>query len=81
MISAADGILLLEVDRIVKPGDYVVLTSPSFKLEGSSVNMKKRAMFIPLERITQEICWTLLAQQYETFLWQKTSDIHCYSSR
>ncbi|XP_031399830.1 probable methyltransferase PMT5 isoform X2 [Punica granatum] len=76
-----EGMLLLEVDRVLKPGGYFVLTSPSLKSNGSSVNMKKRIMFTPLETITQEICWTLLAQQDETFIWQKTSDVQCYSSR
>lgn len=81
MIGATEGILLLEVDRVLKPGGYFVLTSPSLKSEGNSVNKKKRTTFTPLEKITQEICWTLLAQQDETFVWQKTSDVHCYSSR
>ncbi|KAK4773887.1 hypothetical protein SAY87_028906 [Trapa incisa] len=72
--------LLLEVDRVLKPGGYFVLTSPSVKSEGSSGN-KQRIVFTPLEKITQEICWSLLAQQDETFVWQKTSDAHCYSTR
>lgn len=81
MTGSTEGMLLLEVDRVLKPGGYFVLTSPSLKSEGSSVNKKKRTMFTPLEMITQEICWSLLAQQDETFVWQKTSDVHCYSSR
>ncbi|KAK4789710.1 hypothetical protein SAY86_017014 [Trapa natans] len=31
-----EGMLLLEVDRVLKPGGYFVLTSPSVKSEGSS---------------------------------------------
>ncbi|RZC60109.1 hypothetical protein C5167_021867 [Papaver somniferum] len=35
----------------------------------------------PLEEFTESICWSLLAQQEETFVWQKTSDVQCYASR
>ncbi|XP_059446112.1 probable methyltransferase PMT5 [Corylus avellana] len=76
-----DGMFLIEVDRLLKPGGYFVLTSPTSKLQGSSVSMKKRNMLTPLEGLTQEICWSLLAQQDETFVWQKTVDTDCYASR
>lgn len=73
--------LLIEVDRVLKPGGYFVLTSPTGKLHGSSVSTKKRNMLTPMEELTQGICWSLLAQQDETFIWQKTVDIGCYASR
>ncbi|KAG7979154.1 hypothetical protein I3843_05G116000 [Carya illinoinensis] len=76
-----DGMLLIEVDRVLKPGGYFVLTSPSGKLQGSSVGIKKRNMLTPMEELTQKICWSLLAQQDETFIWQKTVDTDCYASR
>lgn len=76
-----DGMLLLEVDRVLKPGGYFVLTSPTGKPYGSSSNLKKRNKLTPIEDLTQDICWSLLAQQDETFVWQKTSDANCYTSR
>ncbi|GMY25865.1 probable methyltransferase PMT5 [Fagus crenata] len=76
-----DGMFLIEVDRVLKPGGYFVLTSPTGKLQGSSVIMKNGNMLTPLEELTQEICWSLLAQQDETFIWQKTMDTNCYASR
>ncbi|XP_062111400.1 probable methyltransferase PMT5 [Humulus lupulus] len=76
-----DGMLLLEVDRVLKPGGYFVLTSPTSKPYESSSNTKKRNMLTPIEDLTQEICWSLLAQQDETFIWQKTFDANCYTSR
>lgn len=76
-----DGIFLIEVDRLLKPGGYFVLTSPSGKLHESLVSMKKRNMLTPMEELTEKICWTLLAQQDETFVWQKTVDTDCYKSR
>ncbi|KAF5443416.1 hypothetical protein F2P56_035971 [Juglans regia] len=76
-----DGILLIEVDRVLKPGGYFVLTSPSGKLHGTAVGKRKRNVLTPMEELTQEICWSLLAQQDETFIWQKTVDSDCYASR
>ncbi|XVF43211.1 hypothetical protein PTKIN_Ptkin02bG0022400 [Pterospermum kingtungense] len=76
-----EGMFLIEVDRLLKPGGYFVLTSPTSDPRGSSTGTKKRNMLTPLEQFTEKICWSLIAQQDETFIWQKTADTHCYSSR
>ncbi|PPD83723.1 hypothetical protein GOBAR_DD19350 [Gossypium barbadense] len=76
-----EGIFLIEIDRLLKPGGYFVLTSPTSKPQGSSTSMKKRNMLTPLEQYTEKICWSLIAQQDDTFIWQKTADAHCYSSK
>lgn len=81
MTSSADGMFLIEVDRVLKPGGYFVLTLPSSMLQRSSSYVKKNTILTPVEDLTQKLCWTLLAQQDETFIWQKTADIDCYSSR
>ncbi|KAK9107291.1 hypothetical protein Syun_023302 [Stephania yunnanensis] len=77
--DAKDGTFLIEVDRVLKPGGYFVLTSPTSKPLGT--NAKKKTMFASIEEFTQKICWSLLAQQDETFIWQKTSHSHCYTTR
>ncbi|XP_022724942.1 probable methyltransferase PMT5 isoform X2 [Durio zibethinus] len=76
-----EGMFLIEVDRLLKPGGYFVLTSPASKPSGSATGTKKINMLTPLEQFTQKICWSLIAQQDETFIWQKTADTHCYSFR
>ncbi|XP_048318394.2 probable methyltransferase PMT5 [Ziziphus jujuba] len=76
-----DGMLLLEVDRVLKPGGYFVLTSPASNPHGSSLSMKKKSMSTPIEELTEKICWSVLAQQDETFVWQKTADSRCYTTR
>ncbi|KAL2349170.1 hypothetical protein Fmac_003170 [Flemingia macrophylla] len=76
-----DGMFHIEVDRVLKPGGYFVLTSPTSTSQGSSSQMKRRNMLLPKEELTQQLCWTLLAQQDETFIWQKTADVNCYASR
>ncbi|KAM0015102.1 putative S-adenosyl-L-methionine-dependent methyltransferase [Helianthus debilis subsp. tardiflorus] len=68
-----DGLLLIEADRILKPGGY-------FVLHGSSLSTKKGSMASPIEEFARKICWTFVAQQEETFIWQKTVDPQCYLS-
>ncbi|KAM1082230.1 hypothetical protein ACFX13_021257 [Malus domestica] len=75
-----DSMLLLEVDRVLKPGGYFVVTSLTSQPYGSSLSMKN-SMFTTMEELTPKVCWTLKAQQYETFIWQKTVDSDCYASR
>lgn len=75
------GISLIEADRLLRPGGYFVLTSPTGKTVGGSLSSKKINIVTPLEEMTRKLCWSLLAQQYETYIWQKTVDAHCYLSR
>ncbi|KAJ9549226.1 hypothetical protein OSB04_021769 [Centaurea solstitialis] len=69
-----DGLFLIEADRILKPGGY-------FVLHGTSLSTKKGSMASPIEELAQNICWKLIAQQEETFIWQKTTEAQCASSR
>ncbi|KAL0336496.1 UNVERIFIED_CONTAM: putative methyltransferase PMT5 [Sesamum radiatum] len=71
-----DGMFLIEVDRVLKPGGYFVLTSPRSRQRAS-----KGKIPTPFEEFTQKLCWNLVAQQEETFIWQKTTDSRCYVSR
>ncbi|KAL2519293.1 putative methyltransferase PMT4 [Abeliophyllum distichum] len=75
-----EGLFLIEVDRVLRPGGYFVLTSPRSRQQGSSTDAKKASVSTPFEEFTQKICWNLLAQQEETFIWQKTADAQCYTS-
>ncbi|XP_047154972.1 probable methyltransferase PMT5 [Vigna umbellata] len=75
------GIFLVEVDRVLKPGGYFVLTSTLSRSDGSSSKMKSRNMLNPMKELAQQLCWTLLSQHDELFIWQKTSDVNCYASR
>lgn len=76
----SDGMLLIEVDRVLKPGGYFVLTSPATELHGNSLSTKRNSLLKPIEELTEKLCWSLLAQQDDTFIWQKTVDAYCYTS-
>ncbi|XP_068646110.1 probable methyltransferase PMT5 isoform X1 [Aristolochia californica] len=77
--DAKEGAFLVEVDRLLKPGGYFVLTSPV--TQQFSVGPKHSTIFEPLEEIANKICWTLKAQQDESSVWQKTAHVDCYAFR
>ncbi|KAK4358015.1 hypothetical protein RND71_023625 [Anisodus tanguticus] len=79
--NSKDGLFLIEIDRLLKPGGYFVLTSPTTRQQDSSTSAKKGSTSSPLEEFTKKLCWSLLAQQEEIFIWQKTADSQCYISR
>ncbi|KAL8533659.1 hypothetical protein ACS0TY_009890 [Phlomoides rotata] len=69
-----DGMFLIEVDRVLKPGGFFVLTSPRSRQQSKGTSM-------PFEELTSKLCWNFLAHQDETFTWQKTTDAQCISSK
>ncbi|OIW04461.1 hypothetical protein TanjilG_01634 [Lupinus angustifolius] len=72
-----DGILLIEADRLLKPGGYFVWTSPLIKSRNKGD--QKRWKFV--HDFTENLCWEMLSQQDATVVWKKTSKKSCYSSR
>ncbi|XP_078172446.1 putative pectin methyltransferase QUA2 [Carex rostrata] len=76
-----DGLfLLVEVDRLLRPGGYFVYTSPmnTHKSLRDKENMKKWEL---IRGFTEKLCWEMLSQQDETVVWKKTIEKKCYHSR
>ncbi|CAN0889933.1 Probable pectin methyltransferase QUA2 [Linum grandiflorum] len=72
-----DGIYLIEVDRVLRPGGYFVWTSPLTNAHNKET--LQRWSFI--RKFAENICWVLLSQEEETVVWRKTTKKNCYSSR
>ncbi|KAJ9166573.1 hypothetical protein P3X46_021305 [Hevea brasiliensis] len=72
-----DGIFLIEVDRVLKPGGYFVWTSPLSNARNRE-NLKRWNL---VRDFAENICWEMLSQQDETVVWRKTTKKNCYSSR
>ncbi|RID56370.1 hypothetical protein BRARA_G03571 [Brassica rapa] len=72
-----EGLFLVEIDRVLKPGGYFVWTSPL--TNARSKEDVKRWSFV--HDFAESICWTLLSQQDKTVVWKKTTKTKCYSSR
>ncbi|XP_012450019.1 probable pectin methyltransferase QUA2 isoform X1 [Gossypium raimondii] len=76
-----DGIFLIEVDRVLKPGGYFVWTSPLTNVQSFLRNKEKQKRWNFVRDFAENLCWELMSQQEETVLWKKTSKKNCYNSR
>ncbi|KAE8682192.1 putative pectin methyltransferase QUA2 [Hibiscus syriacus] len=76
-----DGIFLIEVDRVLKPGGYFVWTSPLTNGHSSLRDKEKQKRWNFVRDFAESLCWELMSQQDETVVWKKTSKKSCYNSR
>ncbi|KAF4346731.1 hypothetical protein CsatB_018634 [Cannabis sativa] len=72
-----DGILLLEVNRLLRAGGYFVWAAqPVYKHEENLQEQWKE-----MEDLTSRICWKLLKKEGYIAIWQKPLNNSCYSNR
>ncbi|KAI3432091.1 Methyltransferase [Psidium guajava] len=82
-----DGIYLIEVDRVLRPGGYWVLSGPP-------INWKKHwsgwqrtmddlsAEQTRIENVAKSLCWKKLAEKDDIAIWQKPiNHLHCEVNR
>ncbi|KAH8942714.1 hypothetical protein BDL97_13G008000 [Sphagnum fallax] len=74
--SAYNGSYFIEVDRILRPGGYFVLSGPPVNWPG-----KQREYEILQELITKKLCHTLVSITENTGIWQKPTNASCYIAR
>ncbi|KAH7652795.1 putative S-adenosyl-L-methionine-dependent methyltransferase protein [Dioscorea alata] len=75
-----DGIFLIKVDRLLRPGGYFVWTSIT-NTHRSRRNKDEQKKWTIISDFTENLCWDMLSQQDETVVWRKTSKKKCYSAR
>ncbi|KAJ6818054.1 putative pectin methyltransferase QUA2 [Iris pallida] len=75
-----NGIYLVEIDRLLRPGGYFVWTSLA-NTQRSLRDKENQKKWNTISDFAENLCWDLLAQQEETVLWKKTAQKKCYSSR
>lgn len=75
-----DGIFLLEVNRVLRPGGYFVLTSPSNTVR-SLRDPENQRRWTLVRNLAESLCWDMMSQQDETIVWKKTDKKICYKSR
>lgn len=76
----ADGIFLIEVDRLLRPGGYFVWTS-HLNTVRSLRDKENQKKWTAIRHFAENLCWDMLSQQDETIVWKKTTKKKCYSSR
>ncbi|XP_047325822.1 probable pectin methyltransferase QUA2 [Impatiens glandulifera] len=72
-----EGIFLIEVDRVLRPGGYFVLTSPLTNIQASIFYKGNEKGWKFVSDFSENLCWELLSQQDETVVWRKKSERSC----
>ena len=68
-----DGVLLKEVDRMLRPKGYFVYSAPpAYRSDKDFPHEWSLIM-----NYTTSMCWKLIAREVQTAIWQKTSDRAC----
>ncbi|KAI4303346.1 hypothetical protein MLD38_038991 [Melastoma candidum] len=82
-----DGEFLMEVDRVLRPGGYWILSGPPINWEGHWKGWQRteddlKAEQDKIEGIARSLCWKKLKQRGDIAIWQKpTNHVHCKANR
>lgn len=68
-----DGILLKEVDRLLRPKGYFVYSAPPAYRKDKDFPLQWEMM----TNLTNSMCWKLIAHQTQTAIWFKPGDREC----
>ncbi|CAI9116285.1 OLC1v1017387C3 [Oldenlandia corymbosa var. corymbosa] len=72
-----DGILLIEVDRVLRPGGYFVWTSQLASSQQFLHKKENQKEWNFVHGFAKGLCWDMLSQQVDTVVWKKTTKKSC----
>ncbi|XP_010550165.1 PREDICTED: probable methyltransferase PMT9 [Tarenaya hassleriana] len=72
-----DGILLLELDRLLRPGGYFVYSSP----EAYAHDPENRRIGMAMHHLLKRMCWRVVSKRNQTVIWAKPLSNSCYLKR
>ncbi|KAJ6794935.1 putative methyltransferase PMT9 isoform X1 [Iris pallida] len=72
-----DGILLLELDRVLRPGGYFVYSSP----EAYAQDEANRKIWSAMSDLVRRMCWRVASKKNQTVIWYKPLSNGCYARR
>ncbi|PIN06296.1 hypothetical protein CDL12_21152 [Handroanthus impetiginosus] len=72
-----DGILLLELDRLLRPGGYFAYSSP----EAYAQDEEDLRIWREMSALVGRMCWRIAAKRNQTVIWQKPLTNDCYLER
>ncbi|XP_024993254.1 probable methyltransferase PMT15 [Cynara cardunculus var. scolymus] len=82
-----DGLYLIEVDRVLRPGGYWILSGPPINWErhwkgwGETREQLKGQQDL-IESVARSLCWKKIIQKDDIAIWQKpTNHVHCKINR
>ncbi|TKY65525.1 methyltransferase PMT15 [Spatholobus suberectus] len=87
MAHCSQGIYLNEVDRVLRPGGYWILSGPPINWENHWKGWDRTRESLKdeqdaIETVAKSLCWKKLVQKGDFAIWQKpTNHIHCKITR
>lgn len=78
-----DGLYLMEIDRILRPGGYWILSGPPINWRVNYKGWERPAKDleneqISLENLARRLCWKKIAERGPIAVWRKPSNhVHC----
>ncbi|OAY55563.1 probable methyltransferase PMT3 [Manihot esculenta] len=72
-----DGILLLELDRLLRPGGYFAYSSP----EAYAQDDEDLRIWREMSALVGRMCWKIAAKRNQTVIWQKPLTNDCFMER
>ncbi|KAL9263285.1 putative methyltransferase PMT15 [Drosera capensis] len=82
-----DGLYLIEVDRLLRPGGYWVLSGPPINWQShwqgwARTKEDLESEQTTIESVAKSLCWKKIKQKGDIAIWQKpTNHIHCKKIR
>ncbi|CAA2977739.1 probable methyltransferase PMT15 [Olea europaea subsp. europaea] len=82
-----DGAYLIEVDRVLRPGGYWILSGPPIRWRKHWKGWKRsredlNAEQMQIENVTKSLCWKKLIEKDDIAIWQKPANhLHCKKFR
>ncbi|KAH9602314.1 hypothetical protein KSS87_010896 [Heliosperma pusillum] len=72
-----DGILLLELDRLLRPGGYFAYSSP----EAYAQDEEDLRIWKEMSTLVERMCWKIASKRNQTVIWVKPLNNDCYMQR
>lgn len=86
-MNFADGLYLIEIDRILRPGGYWILSGPPINWKRHWKGWERtqedlNAEQSSIEALARSLCWKKIKESGDIAVWQKpTNHIHCKINR
>lgn len=75
-----EGLILLEFDRLLKPGGFFIWSFQAMMPSEPLVVRHEQDWQINKD-LASEVCWDAVLEAPQTFMWRKTANQSCYTSR
>lgn len=72
-----DGLLLLELDRLLRPGGFFVYSSP----EAYAHDPENRRIWNAMYDLLKRMCWRVVSKKDQSVIWAKPLSNSCYLKR